>query len=539
MAFVATSLPNNGRTAHFAISYDDSLSNARGVDIARDLLNYCESDFALIQSWFAGVNFQFAFPISVQITGDSGGASWTDPPDIALWFGFHPSIDVMPGLRPTTGLVRFLIVAEVTEMFMASQRKPWFGDTHFTGADEGSMGESLSRFLASEFLSITGVSKAIFSGFSVVPIWLNDPLRPNFVDVAPDDINPDSTTGCGTCFIFFLKYQLGFSIQQIIAAGANTLAAVHTNLTGKTDGWQAFKALVDLHYPSGASKHFPPLDNIFPVADLAGFYAPAILSWVSNDTPNIARIFLDHAVQTGVDIMLTSDDPTTIELPASVMLNDSGFVDLDVKIQGAGFKANVVNLTASYAGKDVELAVKVVSPQELLVAPLDIEPVINNDPCAQQYVAGSSQDFIVKNPNVLLDRHGLTYDWKVVGAGAKNALTPTLTISPLPPPNSRVTVSVTLENAAGIQAKGKLEFTTARQRKGLQEELRRLNCSLGRLKAINSYVPPNVPIEENTIIEDPEQLSRVEVQSREVAAAAERVISAINATRASLKERVG
>jgi hypothetical protein len=422
---------------------------------------------------------------------------------------------------------------------MASQRKPWFGDTHFTGADEGSMGESLSRFLASEFLSITGVSKAIFSGFSVVPIWLNDPLRPNFVDVAPDDINPDSTTGCGTCFIFFLKYQLGFSIQQIIAAGANTLAAVHTNLTGKTDGWQAFKALVDLHYPSGASKHFPPLDNIFPVADLAGFYAPAILSWVSNDTPNIARIFLDHAVQTGVDIMLTSDDPTTIELPASVMLNDSGFLDLDVKIQGAGFKANVVNLTASYAGKDVELAVKVVYPQELLVAPLDIEPVINNDPCAQQYVAGSSQDFIVKNPNVLLDRHGLTYDWKVVGAGAKNALTPTLTISPLPPPNSRVTVSVTLENAAGIQAKGKLEFTTARQRKGLQEELRRLNCSLGRLKAINSYVPPNVPIEENTIIEDPEQLSRVEVQSREVAAAAERVISAINATRASLKERVG
>jgi hypothetical protein len=79
MAFVATSLPNNGRTAHFAISYDDSLSNARGVDIARDLLNYCESDFALIQSWFAGVNFQFAFPISVQITGDSGGASWTGP----------------------------------------------------------------------------------------------------------------------------------------------------------------------------------------------------------------------------------------------------------------------------------------------------------------------------------------------------------------------------------------------------------------------------------------------------------------------------
>src|SRR5439155_9007384 len=230
-----------------------------------------------------------------------------------------PSIDIMPGPNPTTGLVRFLIVAEVTEMFMASQRKQWYG-----GANEGSMGESLSRFLSSQFLSISGISKAIFPGFSVVHIWLNDPLRPNFVDVAPDDFEPDATTGCGTCFIFFLRDQLGFSIQQIIAAAAPTLAGVYANLTSQTDGWQTFKDLVDLHYPSGASKHFPPLDNIFPVANLATFYAPAVISWVSNDTPYIARIILDHAVPAGVDIMLTSDDTKAIGVPESVMLDDSG-----------------------------------------------------------------------------------------------------------------------------------------------------------------------------------------------------------------------
>ena len=159
MAFVTTSLPNGGATTHFTIRYDDTLPATRGLDIALDLMNYCELDLALMQSWFPGVNFQFAFPISVQITGDDGGASWTDPPDFALWFGFHPSIDIMPGPKPTTGLVRYLMVAEVTEMLMASQRKQWFGDTHVTGADEGSMGESLSRFLASEFLTVTAIMK--------------------------------------------------------------------------------------------------------------------------------------------------------------------------------------------------------------------------------------------------------------------------------------------------------------------------------------------------------------------------------------------
>ncbi len=539
MAFVTTSLPNSGRTTHFAISYDDTLPRTRGLDIARDLLNYCENDLALMQSWFPGVNFQFAFPISVQITGDSGGASWTDPPDIALWFGFHPSIDIMPGPKPTTGLVRFLIVAEVTEMFMASQRKQWFGDTHVSGADEGSMGESLSRFLASQFLSITSISKAIFPGFSVVPIWLNDALRPNFIDVAPDDIDPDATTGCGTCFIYFLKDQLGFSIQQIIAASASTLAGVYTNLTGKTDGWQTFKDLVDLHYPIGTSKHFPPLDNIFPVANLAAFSAPALISWVSNDSPNIARIILDHPVTAGIDVMLASDDPMAIEVPKSIMLGDSGFVPLDVKTQNAVFISKVVNLTASYAGKNITAVVTVVPPGQLPVAPLDIQPITNNDPCAQTYVAGSSQDFVVKNPYVLLDRHGLTYNWTVVGATVQYNTSPTLTISPLPPPGSKVTIDVTLTNAVGIRAKGKLEFTTTQLRTGLQEELRHLNCSLRQLKAIDTRIPPNVPVEEVTILQDPEQLTRIEVQARSMAAAAERVVAAVKATRASLGSRSG
>ena len=44
-------------------------------------------------------------------------------------------------------------------MFMASQGREWYGSVgFFNNADEGSMGESLSRFLAAEFLLVTGVS---------------------------------------------------------------------------------------------------------------------------------------------------------------------------------------------------------------------------------------------------------------------------------------------------------------------------------------------------------------------------------------------
>ena len=533
MAFITTSLPNNGLTAHFAVSYDDALSTADGLDRALGLLSYCENDLALISNWFTGVNFQFAFPISVQITGDSGGASWMDPPDIALWFGFHPSVTLMPGPMPTTSLLRYLLVSEVTEMFMASQRKQWFGDTHFSGQDEGSMGESLSRFLASQFLTTTGISKAIFPGFQVVNEWLNDSGRPNFVDSAPDDINPDSTTGCGTCFIFFLKDQLGNGIQQIIAAAAPTLGGVYTNLTGKTDGWPSFKALVDLHYPLAARKYFPALDNIFPVADLHTFTAPTQLSWAVNSTPNVAWLFLSDPIAVGVDVMLSSDDPATLSVPANVTLNSSATVMLTVPAQSAAFTMTTVNLTASYAGKQITTAIKVVRPEDLPTAALEIVPIAEQDPCAQHLVASTSQDFGVKNPNVIVDQTGLAFHWTVTGATAAITDAPTLTIASLPAAGTTVTIKLRLTNASGIRAQGIYQFTTVQLQTGFLEQIRRLDCSLRQLKAIDAQIPPWVPIEKGEVLVDVEQLVQIENQSKRMVVAAQRVIASAKATRSS------
>jgi hypothetical protein len=66
MAATSVGLPNGGRTAHFWVTYDDSLSAADGLGRASGLLGKCEDIFALISSWFAGVNFIYSFPIELR-----------------------------------------------------------------------------------------------------------------------------------------------------------------------------------------------------------------------------------------------------------------------------------------------------------------------------------------------------------------------------------------------------------------------------------------------------------------------------------------
>src|SRR6185437_8662725 len=100
----------------------------------------------------------------------------------------------------------------VTEMFMASQNKGWFESTSFfSGADEGSKGEGLSRFLGVQFQLANGLGNVPPPFFSVGTLWLNS-AREDFVDHNPDDHNPDPTTGCTTLFLYYLNSQLVYSI---------------------------------------------------------------------------------------------------------------------------------------------------------------------------------------------------------------------------------------------------------------------------------------------------------------------------------------
>ena len=71
-------------------------------------------------------------------------------------------------------LVRALLVAEISEMFVFSQNGAWYEpDGFFQGSDEGSMGEGLSRFLTSQVLLSHGISTKVVSNFWVTTFWLN------------------------------------------------------------------------------------------------------------------------------------------------------------------------------------------------------------------------------------------------------------------------------------------------------------------------------------------------------------------------------
>lgn len=368
------SLTNAGSTAHYQVSFDPALPN--GAALAAALLAGCEADFALMASWFAPTNLEFNFPLPVQILNGAGpGASWMDPADIVLAFGTSPTISINPTSGGTGDLVRALLVAEVVEMFMASERNGnWFGNTTIvTNSDEGSKGEGLSRFLTAQLIKRNGLNPGpLMSGFLVTTMWLNSP-RANFIDNNPDDNQPDPTTGCTTCFLYYLHSALGYSINAIIAAGADTLADVYKNLTGKSGGWTIFINLVNSAYPptlSPGTPAFYPLttDNIFPIAQLTQLFAPNPIITGQSTSTLITINFSNTPAITAVNIGLSSANPSLVTVPAFVTIaggSTSAVVAIQAPPSAGPFPAGGVTVTASYAGQQLQMNVDV-GPTSLL-----------------------------------------------------------------------------------------------------------------------------------------------------------------------------
>src|SRR3954453_16862675 len=129
-----------GRTQYFNFQYDDSLSTARGRDLAADLMNYCDDDLALIASWFSGRALDMSPPITVSLVNvatdaagnptQSLGGEWHGalgwPLQVTITIGEFPLTSGTP-----TMLARYLLVEEVSEMYMRAinatgSRNPWF-----------------------------------------------------------------------------------------------------------------------------------------------------------------------------------------------------------------------------------------------------------------------------------------------------------------------------------------------------------------------------------------------------------------------------
>ncbi|HXA35740.1 MAG TPA: hypothetical protein VNW26_05360 [Steroidobacteraceae bacterium] len=247
VAHPVTSLKKHpAQTAHFQISVDSGLG-AAGTTIANSLLTTCEQDFATLQSYFGGIT-PASMPFHLIVTAGSQGASHATCAATALSIGAHS------GPVP---FMRSLVIAEEDEVFEAS-----FGHGWNCGFSNG---EGLSRVLANDM--VPGVEPP---GFVSPPVWLDGPsdisgvLREDWISKTDHTDTNYYSIGCSVLFLNWMRFQLKFQWNQIIAAGAPTLGQTYQHLTGKNDGWVAFKALMDTKYPPGKPSGLTT-DNPFPL----------------------------------------------------------------------------------------------------------------------------------------------------------------------------------------------------------------------------------------------------------------------------------
>ncbi len=263
MTYITTGLTNGGVTAHYKFSYDSTLAAPAGPEPARTnaVIVACEADYNTMHAWFGGG--VSVTGMSVQVTTQSNGAGWS---------GSASSSTIQLKAQGASysnnpAYLRYLIIAEVVEIFMMAQNIGWF-----QGGNEGSKGEGLSRFLSGQFLAENGfLGVGMDADYAVADLWLNS-SRQDFVNNAPDDNGDDATNGCTTLFIYYLFSQLGYSINQIVAAGSSTLAAVYKNLTGDgTNPFPLFKGILDLWFPSQTSSAVagPNYDDPWPLLGVA------------------------------------------------------------------------------------------------------------------------------------------------------------------------------------------------------------------------------------------------------------------------------
>jgi hypothetical protein len=274
------------------------------------------------------------------------------------------------------------------------------------------------------------------------------------------------------------------------------------------------------------------------------FKVPQTVSWVSNHPgPDIAQVYLYHAVAMPIDVALVSDDPATIDVPPHVSITSYGTVSLNVPQKSGTFTSKTVHLTASYAGQQIKVPVQVVRPENLPLPPLIINASGDDDPCSKHFFAKTSQSFYVTNPNVIYDSTILTYKWIVTGAAAPQTDQPTLTIPSLPPAGTHVTIVLEIKNTSRIHAKGTFDFTTTSEQYTLDEMIREANCRVSRYNEINKYIPPWLPVElgERVKTGDPAAINRLlaslEIRTKLQLEAGKSFIESIEKIRTAIQER--
>jgi hypothetical protein len=226
-----------GHTHHFKVYYDGDLGES-AIARADGVLASCEADYSRLRALFGGkAPDAQTFDVIITNVGTNGGA----------YHGGCGATQLYCSLGSTNAEQSMLMVAELDEVFE---------DAH-GGWDCGhTNGEALSIVLAQELHP---------AAFGFASHWLNS-SRQDFVSTNDAEDRDVIADGCGVLFLYWLRYQIGFTFEEIIAAGGDNLADTYRRLTGASDAFAQFNQLMSTAYPG--RHHHLATDNPFPQGTL-------------------------------------------------------------------------------------------------------------------------------------------------------------------------------------------------------------------------------------------------------------------------------
>ncbi len=260
-----------GETQHFLVTYADA-GDADEILRATAILESCEADLATLEQWFS-CNFDSSpYGIWIQVLKGSPGAGAEN----SGYISSESSVISVSGTGPLEGA--YVVAGAVAQMLFVAELAEILMDFTGYGWNRGSSaGEGLSRVAAGE-LHPAGYYAPTFGGHGPwVNGWLNASPRPDWVTSTEGTDQDSISYGCAIVFIYYLRYQLGYSYADLVKAGGSALAQTDATLTGKpaSEAIGALEALLNDHFPAGAAFQVSA-DNIFPL------YSPPDITCYAN-----------------------------------------------------------------------------------------------------------------------------------------------------------------------------------------------------------------------------------------------------------------
>jgi hypothetical protein len=236
---------NTTTTTNYVVQWDDGDPNGQSQAMATAIAGICESEHTVLTGWFdITTGFGTSDRITVTVQSISAGG--------ANNFGYSSggnsviNVNFLPAgftAAQADEIAKMMFVAELVEIFMDFNNQKSGTTTWVAGHSDG---EGLSQIC-----SIMRFPTGHYDAYnSWVNSWLSSP-RANFVSSNEStDGNPVSF-GCALLFLYYLRDQLGFTIQQIIQHGGATLVDLYKNLTGdNNDPFNYFLSVVNSKLPS-------------------------------------------------------------------------------------------------------------------------------------------------------------------------------------------------------------------------------------------------------------------------------------------------